>query len=67
MCPEAAPLQQVADVKLREILSSCIMHVQLPQCVVRDWRESDKASLIRFGNSRNVWRNLTDAFPHPYT
>jgi RimJ/RimL family protein N-acetyltransferase len=36
-------------------------------CVVRDWVRADKASLLRFGNDRRVWRNLLDRFPHPYT
>src|SRR5512134_3459670 len=36
-------------------------------CVVRDWRTEDKSSLLRFANNRNVWRNLTHRFPHPYT
>jgi [ribosomal protein S5]-alanine N-acetyltransferase len=35
--------------------------------VVRHWARSDKASLVRHANNRNVWRNLTDRFPHPYT
>jgi RimJ/RimL family protein N-acetyltransferase len=36
-------------------------------CIVRDWSIRDKASLVRVANNRNVWRNLTDRFPHPYT
>jgi RimJ/RimL family protein N-acetyltransferase len=36
-------------------------------CVVRDWERADKASLVRHANNRNVWRNLLDRFPHPYT
>lgn len=36
-------------------------------CVVRDWETSDRDSLIRFANNRNVWRNLAHGFPHPYT
>jgi [ribosomal protein S5]-alanine N-acetyltransferase len=28
---------------------------------------ADKASLIANANNRNVWRNLADVFPHPYT
>jgi ribosomal-protein-alanine N-acetyltransferase len=36
-------------------------------CVVRDWARADKASLVRFANNPNVWRNLKDRFPHPYT
>jgi ribosomal-protein-alanine N-acetyltransferase len=36
-------------------------------CILRSWRQSDKADLIRNANNRRVWRNLTDMFPHPYT
>jgi len=36
-------------------------------CIVREWSRSDKASLVRQANNRNVWRNLTHRFPHPYT
>lgn len=35
-------------------------------CVLRPWREGDQPSLVRYGNNRAVWRNLTDMFPHPY-
>ncbi|HET7363646.1 MAG TPA: GNAT family N-acetyltransferase [Burkholderiales bacterium] len=35
--------------------------------MVRDWARGDKSSLVRYANNRNVWRNLTDRFPHPYT
>jgi [ribosomal protein S5]-alanine N-acetyltransferase len=35
--------------------------------VVRDWARSDQESLVRHANNRNVWRNLTHRFPHPYT
>jgi [ribosomal protein S5]-alanine N-acetyltransferase len=36
-------------------------------CIVREWTAGDKASLLRVANNRNVWRNLTHRFPHPYT
>ena len=36
-------------------------------CVIRPWRDSDRASLLRFANNRKIWRNLRDRFPHPYT
>jgi ribosomal-protein-alanine N-acetyltransferase len=36
-------------------------------CVLRPWTPADKASLIANANNRNVWRNLADVFPHPYT
>ncbi|HEY6123685.1 MAG TPA: GNAT family protein [Steroidobacteraceae bacterium] len=38
-----------------------------PGCVLRPWAPADKASLIANANNRNVWRNLADVFPHPYT
>ena len=38
-----------------------------PECTLRSWRKEDKASLVHHANNRKVWRNLTDAFPHPYT
>jgi ribosomal-protein-alanine N-acetyltransferase len=36
-------------------------------CLVRDWSLADKGSLVRVANNRNIWRNLTHRFPHPYT
>lgn len=36
-------------------------------CVLRRWTQADKASLVAIANNRNVWRNLSDEFPHPYT
>lgn len=42
------------------------MRLQTPTCVVRDWTLADRADLVRFANSRAIWRNLTDVFPHPY-
>ena len=43
------------------------MKIECAKCVVRDWARSDKGALLRFANNRNVWRNLTHRFPHPYT
>ena len=43
------------------------MRLDCGKCVVRDWSRADKASLLLHANNRNVWRNLTDRFPHPYT
>lgn len=39
----------------------------IQRCVLRPWAPGDKASLIANANNRNVWRNLTELFPHPYT
>lgn len=42
------------------------MRLECSKCVVRDWSPHDKADLVRHANNRNVWRNLTHTFPHPY-
>lgn len=34
---------------------------------LRGWRSGDEPSLVRYANDREVWRNLTNRFPHPYT
>jgi len=34
---------------------------------IRPWKEGDEESIVKHGNNRNVWRNLRDRFPHPYT
>ena len=43
------------------------MNLDCGKAVVRDWRGSDKASLVSLANNRKVWRNLAHRFPHPYT
>jgi len=35
--------------------------------LLRPWRLSDKAALVRYANNHSVWRNLRDRFPYPYT
>ena len=36
-------------------------------CVLRPYRPSDVEDLVAAANHREVWRNLRDLFPHPYT
>jgi RimJ/RimL family protein N-acetyltransferase len=43
------------------------MELPLTRCTVRSWRLEDVPSLARHANDRDVWINLRDAFPHPYT
>lgn len=43
------------------------MELKLSKSVLRAWKPGDEASLVLHANSRIVWRNLRDAFPHPYT
>ena len=34
---------------------------------LRAWAAGDRAALVRHASNRAIWRNLWDAFPHPYT
>lgn len=43
------------------------MEFQLTAGTVRSWRWDDRDSIVRHANNRNVWINLRDRFPHPYT
>jgi [ribosomal protein S5]-alanine N-acetyltransferase len=43
------------------------VRIELPQCTLRKWRREDASSLVAHANNRNVWINLRDRMPHPYT
>ena len=43
------------------------MQLDLHNCGVRSFRDSDAAELARLANNRKVWLQLRDRFPHPYT
>jgi ribosomal-protein-alanine N-acetyltransferase len=42
-------------------------NLRLEHCAVRPWADGDRAALVRHANEREIWRNLRDRFPHPYT
>ncbi len=42
------------------------MRIEAEGFVLRPWRRGDEAALVCHADSRRVWRNLTDRFPHPY-
>ena len=44
-----------------------ILPTEFPDVRLRPWRREDKQALLRHADSRKVWRNLADRFPHPYT
>lgn len=48
-------------------LAEPLLRLECGVCAVRDWEWADKTSLVRHANNRNIWRNLLDRFPHPYT
>jgi RimJ/RimL family protein N-acetyltransferase len=43
------------------------MNIVLARCTVRSWERRDAASMARYADNRNVWLNLRDAFPSPFT
>ena len=43
------------------------MRLELEKSVLRRWQLSDAESLSIHANDYEIWKNLRDAFPHPYT
>ena len=43
------------------------VQMTLKLCEVRSWRAADAEPLARHANNRNIWMNLRDAFPYPYS
>jgi [ribosomal protein S5]-alanine N-acetyltransferase len=43
------------------------VEIDLGPCAIRSWRISDEDALVRHADDREVWINLRDRFPHPYT
>jgi len=43
------------------------LELKLKTCSVRSWDWRDRDAMVRHANNRNVWINLRDRFPHPYT
>jgi [ribosomal protein S5]-alanine N-acetyltransferase len=44
-----------------------LLTIDCGACRLRTWRALDEQSLVENANSRAVWLNLRDRFPHPYT
>jgi len=43
------------------------MHIDLGPYQIREYRSGDAPALVRHANNRNIWRNLRDRFPYPYS
>src|SRR4029450_1088740 len=43
------------------------MEIICASCKVRSWKRRDRDSLVHHANNRNVWINLRNRFPYPYT
>ena len=50
-----------------ERVSSEQVRIELTDLVLRPWQTADELALVRHANNRNIWRNVRDRFPHPYT
>jgi len=43
------------------------MHIEISNILLlRSLKISDAHSIVKYANNINVWKNLTDMFPHPY-
>jgi [ribosomal protein S5]-alanine N-acetyltransferase len=42
------------------------MKFKIGKYMIRDWRTGDAPSVAKYANSRKIWINLRDGFPHPY-
>lgn len=43
------------------------IRLTLDDLILRPWTSEDEASLVQHANNRNIWLNVRDRFPHPYT
>src|SRR5215218_2434716 len=43
------------------------MHLTLTTCTIRYWQPGDELALAKHANNYNIWINLRNSFPYPYT
>ncbi|GAB2519252.1 GNAT family N-acetyltransferase [Spirosoma aerophilum] len=43
------------------------MFIDCGVCVVRSWQRGDAENLPLYANDKDIWLNLRDRFPYPYT
>ena len=43
------------------------MYLECGPCLIRSWRKGDEENLPFHANNRQIWINLRDQFPHPYS
>lgn len=43
------------------------MEIKLKNCLLRGWQAGDEDSLALHANNYQIWRNVRDRFPYPYT
>jgi len=43
------------------------MYRKIGKYLIRDWQMGDAPSIAKYAHNRNIWINLRDAFPYPYS
>jgi RimJ/RimL family protein N-acetyltransferase len=43
------------------------MRIECRRCLIRPWARGDVPTLPRHANNYNIWIQVRDRFPHPYT
>jgi len=43
------------------------MEIAFGEWKLRSWADGDEPALVKYANNRNIWLNVRDLFPHPYT
>ncbi len=43
------------------------MEIRFSNYMIRSWELADAPSLAKYANNINIWRNLRNEFPNPYT
>ena len=43
------------------------MEIRFSDYMIRSWEMDDAPAIVKYANNKRIWRNLRDAFPHPYT
>jgi RimJ/RimL family protein N-acetyltransferase len=42
------------------------MEIRFSDYMIRSWKMDDAPAIVKYANNKRIWRNLRDAFPHPY-
>lgn len=43
------------------------MSIDCELCIVRSWQQGDELTLLQHANNKDIWLNVRDRFPYPYT
>jgi RimJ/RimL family protein N-acetyltransferase len=43
------------------------MEIRFFNYMIRSWKMDDAPSIVKYANNVNIWRNLREEFPNPYT